>query len=154
MRRAGRHRRSFLSPLVHQSLKLHRGLCHSHTAGVTGTSACQSGISFVLQPCSPLGRTAWKVGECVVRAARPSIVHLELSMKGSQVSFPIPGGLTYLTLGKRRNQLLSSFLSSHFLPHMLGTNSSEQACPRSPWRLSPFLVNLLCRSVDCAQGGS
>lgn len=68
----------------------------------------------------------------MVRAVRPSIVNLEQSMKGSQISFPLPRGLTYLTRGKRRNQLLSPFHVSHFLPQMLGTHSGEQACLRAP----------------------
>lgn len=32
--------------------------------------------------------TAWRTGECVVRAVRPSIVNLEQSLRGSQISAP------------------------------------------------------------------
>lgn len=95
------------------------------------------------------GRMAWRAGECVVRAVRPSIVNLEQSVKGSQISAPLPGGLPYLTLGERRNRLLSLFLSSHFLPQVLGLIPVNKPAIGSQDTLGPFHLSILYKSTDC-----
>lgn len=123
---------SFLLRLVYQSLNLHRGLCQEPFC--RGKRPLSWADWWFIYSSALLFSREGQPGVC--RVCAPSCQALYCSSRAERErwpdTFPPPRGTDLFNSGEKQKPTPAFLLSSHFLPQMLGANSSERTCLRAP----------------------